>query len=189
MTGALDRARARGRIGGGRLGLWITEFGFQSRPPDPQFGVPLARYRTSWPSPARIARRNRRVRSYSQYTMIDAPIVNGDTGSWQSGLRFADGEPKEDVYAMYRLPLFVRVLGPGAIEVHGAARPGGGGATVQVQQRRGRGRFENFGQPISIRNSRGYFGSACGSARPPCGATGSCRGPGEPRRQPVARFK
>ena len=158
VTGALDRARARGRIGGGRLGLWITEFGFQSRPPDPQFGVPLARIPHFMAlSELWIARRNRRVRSYSQYTMIDTPIVDGDTGSWQSGLRFADGSPKEDVYAMYRLPLFVRVLGPSAIEVHGAARPGGAGSTVQVQQRRGRGRFENFGQPISIRNSRGYF--------------------------------
>jgi len=158
VTAALDRARARGRIGGRRQSLWITEFGFQSRPPDPFSGSPLAKVPDYMAlSELWIARRNRRVRSYSQYTMNDVPIVNGDYGTWQSGLRFADGRPKSGVYAMYRLPLFVRLLGPGAIEVHGAARPGGAGAVVQVQQRGRRGGWKPLGDPIGVRNVRGYF--------------------------------
>jgi hypothetical protein len=158
VTGALDRARARGRIGGRRQPIWITEYGFQSLPPDPQLGVRLARIPAFMAlSELWIARRNPRVRSYSQYTMNDVPIVGGDFGTWQSGLRFADGRPKSNVYAMYRLPLLVRVLGPGAVEVHGAARPGGRGATVQVQQRGRRGGWQDLSRPIAVRNVRGYF--------------------------------
>lgn len=158
VTGALDRARRRGRIGGRRQPIWITEYGFQSLPPDPQLGVRLARIPAFMAlSELWIARRNPRVRSYSQYTMNDVPIIGGDFGTWQSGLRFADGRPKTNVYAMYRLPLLVRVLGPGAVEVHGAARPGGRGATVQVQQRGRRGGWQDLSKPIAVRNVRGYF--------------------------------
>ena len=190
VTGALDRARARGRIGGGRLGLWLTEFGFQSLPPDPQQGVRLARIPHFMAlSELWIARRNPRVRSYSQYTLRDTPIVGGDTGTWQSGLRFADGRAKPGVYEMYRLPLFVRLLGPGAVEVHGAARPGGAGASVQVQQR-GRGGFQNLGSPISVRNARGYF-----TQRLRIGNAAKRRyrivygGHSSPAVEPVARFR
>jgi len=158
VTRALDRARARHRVAGKRLPVWITEYGFQSLPPDPQLGVRLARIPGFMAlSELWIARRNPRVRSYSQYTMDDVPIVNGDYGTWQSGLRFADGRPKSDVYAMYRLPVFVRVLGPSAVEVLGDARPGGAGSTVQVQQKIGRGGFRDLGNPIAVRNVRGYF--------------------------------
>ena len=52
----------------------------------------------------------------------------GDPSLWQSGLRFANGSPKTNVYNNFRLPILVRQLGPGAVEVRGDARPGGAGA-------------------------------------------------------------
>ena len=61
------------------------------------------------------------------------------------------------MYEAYRLPLFVRQLGPSAVEVWGAARPGGAGSIVQVEQRLGRRRFSNLGRPITVSNVRGYF--------------------------------
>ena len=76
---------------------------------------------------------------------------------WQSGLRFADGAPKSDIYANYRLPILVRQLGPGAVEVRGAARPGGAGSTVQIYQRGRKGPFKPLAGPIGVRNLRGYF--------------------------------
>jgi hypothetical protein len=97
---------------------------------------------------------NRRIKSISQYTMNDQP---GDLSLWQSGLRFADGRPKTNIYNNFRLPILVRQLGPGAVEVRGDARPGGAGATVQVQQRGRRGAFKNLGGPMQVRNKRGYF--------------------------------
>jgi hypothetical protein len=97
---------------------------------------------------------NPRVKSISQYTMNDQP---GDTSLWQSGLRFADGRLKTKIYDNYRLPILVRQLGPGAVEVRGDARPGGAGSTVQIYQRGSRGGFKPLGGPMTVRNVRGYF--------------------------------
>ena len=97
---------------------------------------------------------NRRVKTISQYTMDDQA---GSTALWQSGLRFANGALKSDIYSNYRLPILVRQLGPGAVEVRGAARPGGAGSTVQIYQRGRKGPFKPLGGPIGVRNVRGYF--------------------------------
>jgi hypothetical protein len=156
VTRALDIARRKGRVGGGRLPLWITEFGFQSNPPD-RFSARIGRIPTFMgESELWLAFNNRRVKSYSQYAMTDTAIIGGDTGSWQSGLRFVDGRQKPGVYDAYRLPIFVRLLGANRVEVRGAARPGGAGAVVQVQQRRGQ-TFDDLGGPITVTNQRGYF--------------------------------
>jgi hypothetical protein len=151
---ALDSARARGRIGGGRMPIWNTEFGFQTNPPDP-FMADIARVPYFWSvSELWFSYPNRRIQSISQYTMDDQA---GDPSLWQSGLRFADGRPKTNIYNNFRLPILVRQLGPGAVEVRGDARPTGAGAMVQVQQRGRRGAFKNLGGPIQVRNKRGYF--------------------------------
>ena len=85
------------------------------------------------------------------------PACGGVPGLWQGGLRFSSGRKKPGVYDAYRLPILVRRLGPSAVEVRGAARPGGAGAVVQVQQRKGRGSYRDLGGPITVRNVRGYF--------------------------------
>jgi hypothetical protein len=159
VTRALDIARRRGRIGGGRMPIWSTEFGFQSNPPDP-FQTRLRRIPSFMgESELWLSMRNRRVASYSQYTMTDTALRSiGDAyGTWQGGLRFANGRAKAGVYNAFRLPIFVRQLGPSAVEVRGAARPGGAGSVVQVQQRMGGGSFEDLGGPITVTNERGYF--------------------------------
>jgi hypothetical protein len=158
ITRALDIARRRGRIGGGRLSVWDTEFGFQSNPPDP-FQTPISRIPAFLSESEWISYRNPRLASYSQYTLVDTPVARrGDLfGTWQGGLRFADGRVKPGVYEAYRLPLFVRLLGPGAVEIWGDARPGGGGASVQLQERSGRGAWSNLGGAFTVANARGYF--------------------------------
>jgi hypothetical protein len=158
VTRTLDRARARRRISGGRLPVWSTEFGFQSNPPDP-FQTRLRRIPGFLSESEWMSYRNRRVASFSQFTMVDTPVARrGDLfGTWQGGLRFASGRNKPGVFEAYRQPLFVRLLGPRGVEVWGAARPGGAGAVVQVQQRLGRRAFANVGGPITVTNERGYF--------------------------------
>jgi hypothetical protein len=150
----LDSARARGRIGGGRMPIWNTEFGFQTNPPDPLM-ADIARVPYFWSvSELWFSYPNRRIKSISQYTMNDQA---GDPSLWQSGLRFSNGTPKTNIYNNFRLPILVRQLGPGAVEVRGDARPTGAGAIVQVQQRGRRGAFKNLGGQIQVRNNRGYF--------------------------------
>ena len=159
ITRALDIARRRGRIGGPRLPIWNTEFGFQSNPPD-RFQTALSRIPSFMAeSELWISLRNPRVASFSQYTLTDTPVRrSGDIfGTWQGGLRFHDGRAKPGVYDGYRLPIFVRLLGPQAVEVRGAARPGGAGSVVQIQERPRRGGFRNLGGPLTVSNARGYF--------------------------------
>ena len=152
---ALDSARARGKLRSKRkLPIWNTEFGFQTNPPDP-FGARLRSVPRFWSiSELWLSYSNRRVKSISQYTMNDQP---GDPSLWQSGLRFANGAAKSDVYRNYRLPILVRQLGPGAVEVRGATRPFGAGSSVQVFQRGRRGGFKPLGGAVPVRNVRGYF--------------------------------
>src|SRR3954471_10703518 len=158
VTHLLDRARARHRIRGGRLPVWNTEFGFQSNPPDP-FQTRLSRIPGFLSESEWMFYSMRRVASFSQYTMVDTPVSRrGDLfGTWQGGLRFASGRIKAGVFEAYRQPFFVRLLGPGAVEVWGDARPGGAGATVQIQQRLGGRGYSNLGGPIAVGNVRGYF--------------------------------
>jgi hypothetical protein len=152
----LDHARAAGKLRSKKkLPVWDTEFGFQTNPPDPDFGAPLRSVPRFWSlSELWFSYSNRRVKTISQYTMADQA---GSSALWQSGLRFASGQLKSDIYANYRLPILVRQLGPGAVEVRGAARPGGAGSTVQIYQRGRKGPFKPLAGPIGVRNVRGYF--------------------------------
>jgi hypothetical protein len=159
ITRALDIARDKRRIQGPRLPIWNTEFGFQSNPPD-RFQTRLSLIPGFMAeSELWLSVRNDRVASFSQYTLTDTPVRSrGDIfGTWQGGLRFDDGRPKQAVYDGYRLPIFVRLLGPRVVEVWGAARPGGAGAVVQVQERPAGGDFSNLGAPLTVENARGYF--------------------------------
>jgi hypothetical protein len=152
----LDSARARGKLRSKKkLPIWNTEFGFQTDPPDPVLGARIAAVPRFWSlSELWFSYSNRRVKSISQYTMNDQA---GDPSLWQSGLRFADGTAKSDIYSNFKLPILVRQLGPNAVEVRGAARPGGAGASVQVHVKKPRGQFRALGGPLGIRNVRGYF--------------------------------
>jgi hypothetical protein len=90
----LDRAARRGRLPRG-LKIWITEYGFQTRPPDP-FGRPLGVVPNFMDYDERTAYRNPRVGSYSHYLLIDeSPLTRGSRlkrwSNWQSGLFYASG--------------------------------------------------------------------------------------------------
>ena len=158
ITRALDALARRGKLPR-RLPLWITEFGFQTRPPDPIFGVTLRRAASFMDISEWIAFRNSRVASYSQYTLNDdqpkssgKPIQRWST--WQSGLRFADGRKKPRVYGAFRLPFLVRSLGADAVELFGGGR-GGAGATARIEAKVRGGRYRSVANvPV---NEAGYF--------------------------------
>jgi hypothetical protein len=87
------------RLYGGRK-LWITEYGYQTKPPDSQFGVSWAlqaRYLTQAFS---IARRNPRISMMLWFLVRDEPVLAG----WQSGLVTATGRKKPAFGAFQRLP-------------------------------------------------------------------------------------
>jgi hypothetical protein len=85
----------------GNKHLWITEYGYQTNPPDHSFGV-------SWIKQARyvsqaysIARKNPRIDMMVWFLIRDERrIGNG----WQSGLYTASGRPKPSYQAFRRMP-------------------------------------------------------------------------------------
>jgi hypothetical protein len=157
LTRTLDAIARRGRLPR-RLPVWITEFGYQTNPPDPfQFAirrVPGLMDESEW-----IAFRNRRVRSYSQYTIRDAAARDSGSrflkySSFQMGLRFNDGRKKPGVYSAFPMPAFVRLLGGNRVEVFGGLRRGGGGRANISARLRG-GSYRSVG--LAPLNRAGYF--------------------------------
>lgn len=148
---ALDRAAALGRVRRG-LGIYNTEYGFQSDPPDRRLGAPLSRIPAFLNEAEWMTYRDRRVKSWSQYALRDDTDLDG----FQSGLYFASGERKDRVYAAYRMPLFVRLLGEREVEVWGGVRlPEARGREVRVQVRVGN-RWRNLHPALRIESYRGY---------------------------------
>jgi hypothetical protein len=123
----LDAAARRGRIPAG-LPIHYTEHGFQTDPPDPRLGVPLARQAEYLNQSDWIAYRNPRIRTVAQYKLADDPAL----ASFQSGLRFADGSPKP-AFDAYRLPLWITRKGPGRLRVYGQVRPLAPGTAARVE--------------------------------------------------------
>jgi hypothetical protein len=145
VRATLDALARRGKLPR-RIPIWITEFGYQTRPPDP-FATPLRRAPGLMDLSEWIAYRNPRVASYAQYTLRDNPF-------WQSGLRFENGRPKPGVYDAFRMPVFVRSLGGNSIEVFGAMRKLSSGS-AEVESKAPGGRYRSLGSiPV---NEAGYF--------------------------------
>jgi hypothetical protein len=146
----LDRAARHGRIPGGR-GIYVTEFGFQSSPPNP-FGdaLSLSRQAGAINEADRLFFGDKRVRSVAQYELYDV----GNPGEFNTGLRFADGEAKPSL-AAYRMPLVVTRLSRDRVEVWGQVRPAAGRARPIVTIARGSAAGAVVGQPLT--NTAGYY--------------------------------
>jgi hypothetical protein len=134
-----------------RLPLWLTEFGYQTHPPDP-FGVSLAQQARYINEADYIAYMNPRVASVAQYTLRDDP----SRGGFNTGLEFAKGQPKPAL-AAYALPIWVVRTAHGHGKVFGQVRAADGRVvTVALQHRTsGRGAWRTV---ASVRTNRsGYF--------------------------------
>lgn len=158
VTDLLDRAARRGRVKRRGMPIYVTEFGYQSSPPDPR----QARLRSipAYLNEAELyAWRNRRVKLWSQYGLADEPLLAGAQryDLFQSGLRFFDERPKPGVYEAYRSPLVARVTSPGRVELWGAARGAPRGTELRVEQRLGGGAFRSLRGPAVTTGQEGYF--------------------------------
>ena len=128
LTRALDGAMRR-HGSRRRLPLWLTEYGYETNPPD--------RFKPTYSQQARyinqaeyMAWRTPRVRSFGQFLLRDAGAPISLT--FQSGL-ISRGGRRKPAYAAYRMPIWVT----GAGRVWGLARPAATGerVTVEVQTR------------------------------------------------------
>jgi hypothetical protein len=84
----------------GQKRIWITEYGYQTNPPDTTFGVTYARQATYLRQAFSIARANPRVDMMLWFLVRDEPNLAG----WQSGLMTMDWKPKPAFNAFRLLP-------------------------------------------------------------------------------------
>jgi Glycosyl hydrolase catalytic core len=83
----------------GRKRLWITEYGYQTRPPDRHFGVRYASQARYVHQAVAIARKTRRVDMFVWFLVRDERRLSG----WQSGVISARGARKPAFRAFQRL--------------------------------------------------------------------------------------
>jgi hypothetical protein len=84
----------------GNKKLWITEYGYQTRPPDRAFGVTWAKQAKYLTQAYKIARKNPRITMMLWFLLRDESRLGG----WQSGFFTAAGKKKPAYDAFRRLP-------------------------------------------------------------------------------------
>jgi hypothetical protein len=151
------------------LPIFLTEFGFETNPPDPFSGISLER-QAEWNQLGDLlAYRNPRVHGQTQFLLRDvAPVRSARPGTkaywftYQSGLEFADGRPKPSLQAYY-FPFLVSRSG-GQIDVWGQLRfrpnhlPPGARDSIQLQYSPDGGQtWADHGTPFEVTNGMGFF--------------------------------
>jgi hypothetical protein len=144
-----------------RFPVWNTEYGFRTKPPDPNLGVSQATAATYLNWAEYLSYRQPRLYSYSQYQLVDSP----PPAFFDTGLVNPDGSHKPG-YDAYRMPLYVPTTSTTAgrqIEIWGGVRPAGyarldtGKAqTVQIKFQRGSSGAWQTIDTVAIANSKGY---------------------------------
>lgn len=86
----------------GNKRIWITEYGYQTNPPDRIFGVTYAKQAQYLTQAYRIAKRHPRIDMFLWFLLQDERRPVLDEG-WQSGLLTADGRRKPAFAAFQRL--------------------------------------------------------------------------------------
>ncbi|HVF78694.1 MAG TPA: hypothetical protein VNA28_10385 [Solirubrobacteraceae bacterium] len=180
----LDEMSAKTNAVAPGLSLFMTEYGFETNPPDPFSGVlPAlqAKYNTvgeflAWSNP--------RIASQAQFLLRDvAPVAKrarGSKGYWftyQSGLLFERGQPKPAAYA-YSFPFVATLIGVDeattfpvfALWGQARFRPNGAADTVQLQWKPKDNSlpFAPVGDPVPV-DFFGYFNTTAIAPAPVAG--------------------
>lgn len=161
----LDRVQSRRGFsvpGGKRVALHLTEFGYQTRPPDPYSGVSPAKQKAWLQQSAYVAWANPRVKTLIQYEWEDEPIKRSGAGlgakaysGWQSGLHYSSGRAKPALSG-FTHPFFADSRRENdKVRFWGQVRPGERHEVTLLRRLPG---FEAFGEVRRITtDSNGYW--------------------------------
>jgi hypothetical protein len=153
LSATLDRLRSVSgiRSTGRRFGIYIDEYGYQTRPPDRIAGIKPSTQDGWLQRAAYLAWRTPRIKLFTQYLWRDEPRGPGRSfAGWQSGLRYAGGRAKPSL-AHFDTP-FVVDAARGVL--WGQVRPGGAHA-VTIERRLRGGSWRTFA--VVQTNGRGYW--------------------------------
>jgi hypothetical protein len=152
LTRTLDRA-VRAHDSPKRYKVWLTEYGYQTDPPDPYVGWPWRTHARYLAEAEWLAYRRSRVRSTAQFLLHDdAPLLDYPAndprhwGTFQTGLRTAEGKRKTS-YTAYQRTIHVprRARRGNRIRVFGLYRPATSSTRAAIQfRRRGQKRWRTL---------------------------------------------
>ncbi len=147
LTSALDRLRGMRRLRStaGRFKVHMTEFGYQTSPPDHSVDVSLSRQAAWLQQALYMAVNNSRIGSFIQYQWQDEPIYyrpGRPYSGWQSGLQLINGRDKPSA-RVFRQPFVVDVQSRGRGKLWGQSR-GIGRTRVNVLRRTSGGAFRRI---------------------------------------------
>jgi hypothetical protein len=144
----LDKLRAKKRLRTSP-NIHLTEFGYQTNPPDKAVGISLASQTKYLQQAAFVAWRAKRVRGLSFYQWDDEPVVNRGGGTkrysgWQTGLRFNNSKPKP-VLSTFPAPFVIERKGKATtVRLWGQVRPNGDPTVVVQVRARGAAAFQDL---------------------------------------------
>ncbi|MEX2194936.1 MAG: hypothetical protein WD844_06595 [Thermoleophilaceae bacterium] len=141
LAGLLERLHANGRLAQ-ELPLFVTEYGYETNPPDPKRGVSPEDQARYLGQATFLAWQRGDTEMFAQFLLRDiGPDPRFAVGSgrrwrdWQSGLYTHDGEEKPALQA-FKLPFWVetrKVHGHPLTLVFGQIRPGAGRQAVVLE--------------------------------------------------------
>jgi hypothetical protein len=137
------------RTFGTKTRIWLTEYGYQTNPPDTLLGVSYAQQAEYMSEAALRTYLAPRVDMLIQYLVRDEP----DTSRWQSGLLTVSDLAKPS-YQAFQLPLTQESRTGTRTVLWGQVRPGGG-SSYRLQQLRN-GKWYSVGGNATT-SARGYF--------------------------------
>jgi hypothetical protein len=146
----LERLDTEVRRAFGAKRIWLTEYGYQTNPPDRWLGVSPALQARYLAEAALRAYRAPRVDMLIQFLVRDEPVA----ARWQSGLVGIDGVVKP-AYQAFMLPLAQASRRGTRTVLWGQVRPRAGAQTYRLQQLRG-GRWAWVGGNART-NGQGFF--------------------------------
>jgi hypothetical protein len=124
----------RGRLAPGNADVYMTEYGYETSPPDPAAPFPPGQQGALLAHAEYLATRLPAVKMWAQFMLRD--IDGGGLGAdWQSGLYFADGAPKPAA-STFRTPSFAACVRRGrrrSVMVWGRLRRAPGPATATIE--------------------------------------------------------
>jgi hypothetical protein len=112
--------------------LWLTEYGYQTSPPDKLLGVSYAKQALYLGQAALRVWKQPGVTVLVQFLVRDEPSLGG----WQSGLYTVAGRPKLAVHA-FALPLAEASRRGTRVSLWGMVRPGSGARAYALQVKKG----------------------------------------------------
>jgi hypothetical protein len=146
----LNRLLKEVRLDFGSKPVWLTEYGYQTNPPDRVLGID-PRLQASYVGEAALrAYQAPGVTMLIQFLVRDEP----DLGRFQSGLFTVSGAAKP-AYHAFRLPLAQVTRRGSRTALWGQVRPGKGARTYRLQVRAGSG--WRWAGPTARTNSAGFF--------------------------------